>query len=104
MNPTLMAGIVENSPRPTPVGTSILDQLAEIDAHGLSPEMAQRLLDIRFDDTHQARVAVLADRSQAGTLTPDERAEYSEYVHVADVLAILKSKARQVLKKNSGNS
>ena len=100
MNPALMASIVENPLRPTPVGTSILDQLAEIDAHGLSPETARWLLDIRVDDSHQARVAVLAEKSQAGTLTPEERAEYSEYIHVADVLAILKSKARQVLKKN----
>ena len=104
MNPALMASIVENPLRPTPVGTSILDQLADIDAHGLSPETAHRLLDIRFDETHQARVAALAEKSQAGTLTPDERAEYAEYVHVADVLAILKSKARQVLKKSPEKS
>jgi transglutaminase-like putative cysteine protease len=104
MNPALMASIVENLPRPTPVGTSILDQLAEIEAHGLSPEMAHRLLDIRFDDVQQTRVAALAEKSQAGSLTPDERADYAEYVHVADVLAILKSKARQVLKKNPGKS
>jgi len=39
----------------------------------------------------------LAERSSSGTLTPDEEAEYDSYLHVADVLAIMQSKARVVL-------
>jgi hypothetical protein len=99
MNPTPMASALKNAPKAIPVGTSILDQFADIDARSLSPETARRLLDIRFEPVHEARIAVLAEKSQAGSLTPEERAEYDEYIHVADVLAILQSKARQALKK-----
>lgn len=85
------------------MGTAVLEKLAELDVESISPETARTLLQFRIDDSHQSRVAALGEKSQAGTLTPDERAEYSEYVHVGDVLAILMSKARQVLKTIPGN-
>jgi hypothetical protein len=39
----------------------------------------------------------LADRHAQGSLTPDEKAEYSNYVSYGMFIAILKSKARQLL-------
>jgi hypothetical protein len=39
----------------------------------------------------------LADRHSQGTLTPEEQAEYGRYVSYSTFVAILKSKARQVL-------
>jgi hypothetical protein len=83
------------------LSTAILERIAELDAESLSPATARRLLEIRFDKSVQKRVEALAKKSQAGTLSPDERAEYDEIIHVADVLAILQSKARLALKKAS---
>ena len=40
----------------------------------------------------------LAERSQDGALTKEEREELESYIHVSDLLAIMQSKARQFLK------
>ena len=55
------------------------------------------LLSIEFTDSDRERIGYLAERSSSGTLTPDEEAEYDSYLHVANVLAIMQSKARVVL-------
>jgi len=39
----------------------------------------------------------LAAKNGEGTISPAELAEYDDYVKLADLLAILQSKARQVL-------
>jgi hypothetical protein len=39
----------------------------------------------------------LAERANEGLLTPDERAEYEAYINTADIIAILKLKARRYL-------
>ena len=39
----------------------------------------------------------LADRSEAGTLTAEERAEFDGYLHVGNLLAVMRSKARLAL-------
>ena len=56
-----------------------------------------------IDPEIQARVEVLAEQANEGTLTPDERAEYLSYVEAADVLAIFKLKAKHHLEANSTN-
>jgi len=42
----------------------------------------------------------LAEKSSAGTLTPEERAQYEWFVLLGDLLAILQLKARVALKKH----
>jgi hypothetical protein len=42
----------------------------------------------------------LAVKSQEGRLSPEELAELDSYIKVGDLLAILQSKARKVLKKS----
>jgi hypothetical protein len=83
--------------KPEPVGTAILEQLADIDVRSLSPETARKLLELRFDATHHARVNDLSAKAQEGTITPAEGEELDEYLRVADLLAILQSRARQAL-------
>jgi hypothetical protein len=63
----------------------------------LTPESARRLLALKADRKLQARVNFLADRCQEGLLTPQEHAEYGNYVKFGTFVAILKSKARQLL-------
>jgi hypothetical protein len=43
------------------------------------------------------RIETLAERASEGTLTDEERSEYEALIHVADLISILKLKARQGL-------
>jgi hypothetical protein len=67
----------------------------------LSPEAAQALLRFGFSESDHARVTELARKSNEGTITPDERDELESYVLVGDVLSLMKSKARQSLRKQN---
>lgn len=87
--------------KPRSIGTTILDRLAEIDAHGLSPATARELLGVDFEPAARARVKILMKGARNGRLNGDEQDELDEYLHVADALAILHSKARQVLRRTS---
>ena len=40
----------------------------------------------------------LADRSETGTLTADEEAEFDSYLHVANLLTVMHSEARLALR------
>jgi hypothetical protein len=55
------------------------------------------LLALKADPALQARVDDLAGRHSRGELTSEEQAEYGRYVSYSTFLAILKSKARQIL-------
>ena len=65
---------------------------------GLSRADARRVLKLGFSAADQGRMHELAGRSRAGTLTAAERDELDNYVKVGDLLAIVQSKARRVLK------
>jgi hypothetical protein len=65
----------------------------------LSPTTARRLLELHFEESDHARVQVLSEKAQEGRLSPGEADELDEYLYIADLLAILHSKARQVLKR-----
>jgi len=75
----------------------ILDRLVDPLSECLTPEAARRILGLKADRKLQARVDRLADRCSSGTMTPEEQAEYGNYVSYATFVAILKSKARQLL-------
>jgi hypothetical protein len=76
---------------------AVLDELISRLGECLTPESARRLLALKADPTMQAHVDYLASRHTQGTLTPDEEAEYGQYVSYNTFVAILKSKARQLL-------
>ena len=79
-------------------GIAILDQLADLDVRGISPDTAQTLLKLRFDEFHHERFKVLTAKAREASLTPSEQEELDEYIQTADILAIVQSKARQALK------
>jgi hypothetical protein len=81
-----------------PVGTSVLEQLAELDVEDISPEVARKLLRVRFAPVHHRRVDLLSEKARDGALTPDEAEELDEYLRVGDLLAILQSRSRRALK------
>jgi hypothetical protein len=84
--------------KPTNALGRLIDSLAEC----LTPESARRVLALKADKKLQARVEHLADRCNEGLLTPEERAEYGDYVSYGTFVAILKSKARQLLAISNG--
>lgn len=67
----------------------------------LSLQTARFILDLEFPETDQARMHELAAKAREGKLAPDESEEIDAYGRVGSLLAILKSKARQALKKGS---
>jgi hypothetical protein len=84
--------------KPEPVGTAMLEQLADLDAESISPATARKFLDLAFSHTQQDRVHALSQKAREGSLTPTEAAELDEFIRVADLLAILQSRARRALK------
>ncbi len=78
-----------------------LDRLLEPLAASLSPDVAAKVADLRADDAMQSRIDYLADRSNEGLLTDEERDEYAGYLHAIDVVAILQAKARSLLRRQS---
>ena len=69
----------------------------------LSFEAAEFLLSIDFGEGDRQRMLQLAERSEAGTLTAEERAEFDGYLHIGNLLAVMQSKARLALKRKPNN-
>ena len=68
----------------------------------LTPESARRVVALKADRKLQARVDYLAGRCNEGSLNAEEHAEYGSYVKFGTFVAILKSKARQLLADSQG--
>ncbi len=75
----------------------VLDRLLDPITRCLTPEAARKLVELRADAAVQGRVDELADKSTAGSLSADERAEYEAYVAANTLIGILQSKARKML-------
>jgi hypothetical protein len=78
---------------------AILNRLIEPESDDLSPDAARSLLRLDFRAKDHARMSELSASARAGTLTLDEREELEEYLRVADMLAVLQSKARRSLQR-----
>jgi hypothetical protein len=76
-----------------------LDRFLEPLADCLSPEVAVKVADLRADAEMQSRIDYLADRANEGSLTDEEREEYSGYLHAIDVITVLQAKARSQLRR-----
>ncbi len=74
-----------------------LDRLLEPLSRCLTPETAERLVQLRADPQLQARIDELAGKCTEGDLTEDERVEYETYVRTGNLIAILQAKARRLL-------
>jgi hypothetical protein len=81
----------------TPVLDRLLDPLTGI----LTPQVARKLVKLRFDSIAQAKIDKLARKCNEGELTDSERREYETYVHAIDFIAILQAKARALLKRSA---
>jgi hypothetical protein len=84
-----------------PLPPSVLDRLLTPVADCLTVEVAERIANVKTDVETQKRLDELREKANFGLLTPDEAAEYDEYVEGLDLLAILKLKARGVVGKRA---
>jgi hypothetical protein len=80
----------------------VIDRLVSPLGDCLTPESARRLLALQPDPELQKRVDDMATKHTEGRLSPGEESEYGQYVSYATFVAILKSKARQLLATAGG--
>ncbi len=76
---------------------STLDRLLDPVTACLTPQVARKIVELRLDPELTARIEWLAERANEGTLTPEEDAEYKDYVDGGDLIALLQVKARRLL-------
>ncbi len=82
--------------------TTYLDRFLDPVTDAFTPDMARKVVDLRADAETQARIDVLRHKANEGSLTPDEDAEYKEFVEALDIISIIQSKARKFLAKHDG--
>lgn len=82
--------------------STLLERMVDPIGKALTPDAARAILAVRADDETQDRIDRLADRCTEGSLNPEERAEYQEFVSLFNLLALLQSRARSVLQANNG--
>jgi hypothetical protein len=89
MNPQLAAQNTE---------AGILARLIQTLPDDLSRDAANYLLSLRFDDSDVSRMNELSEMARLGALATTEAAELDSYIHVSNLLAVIRSKARQALR------
>lgn len=63
----------------------------------LTPDVAKRIVDFRIDEATQKRLDEWADSASEGRLSAEDQSEYEILIDKLDMLATLKSLARQAL-------
>ncbi|MBC8114890.1 MAG: hypothetical protein H7062_10960 [Candidatus Saccharimonas sp.] len=79
------------------MSTTLVDKVIEPLTDCLTPEVAERIVNLRLDSQTQAKLDELAEKGSAGQLDASERADYQELVEALDFMGLLKSKARILL-------
>jgi hypothetical protein len=77
---------------------AILRRVVDRRDTALSEEAARAILRLDFDATDRKRMNHLAPKNRAGQFTAAEEEELDNFIHVGQVLGILKAKARKALK------
>src|SRR5215471_3675263 len=79
-------------------GTTILSRVLEAHATNFTPEVAQAMLQLKFDQVDIDRMHDLAEKNRQGRLTDAEWQVLQNYLLVGHLLDLLHSKARLALK------
>jgi hypothetical protein len=78
--------------------TSYLDRLLDPLTEAFTPKVAASLLELRADSAIEAHIGELRQKASEGTLTPEEDADYKEFVEAVDLISIMQAKARRFLR------
>ncbi len=90
-----------------PSGTSevaIFSRVLQPDDATLPVAAARAILTLAFTQADKERMRELAAKARAGTLTPDEDDETTNYERVGHILSLWKLKARRSLKGRRGTN
>lgn len=79
--------------------TAILARVFEPAPGAMTQEAARYFLNVKFPPEDVAKMNELAEKSREGSLSEKERLALENYCHVGDLLGILQSKARMILRK-----
>jgi len=59
--------------------------------------VANALVELRADSELEAHISELRRKANDGSLTPDEEAEYRDFVEAVDLISIMQAKARRFI-------
>ncbi len=76
---------------------AVLDELLDPVGRCLTPEVARRIAGLRASAEVQQKLDDLAEKSSAGTLTSEERADYEACVRAINFFGALQAKARKII-------
>ncbi len=76
---------------------SYLDRLLDPVVESFTPAVARKIISLRADPELEQHISELRCKANEGTLTPNEDAEYRDFVESVDVMSILQAKARRFL-------
>ena len=77
---------------------SLLERVFDLPGTGMTPSLAERILEMDFPEADAVRVEELNEKANEGLLSVDEESELEAYIDVANLLAVWQSKARQSLR------
>jgi hypothetical protein len=78
-----------------------LDRYLDPVTDAFTPHVAQQILDLRPEPAVISRVAALAEKSNAVTISSEERDEYLAPANTGALIAVLKAKARLTLHRHA---
>jgi hypothetical protein len=81
--------------------SDILRSVFDLPKRGMTRPLAESILALDFPHDAAARIEILNEKANQGTLTEAEEAELEAYVNVSDLLAYWQSKARQALQQSA---
>jgi hypothetical protein len=70
----------------------------------LSTVLARHILKLDFSEADRVRMHELAVKNQEARLSPAEQQELDNFIKVADLLALIQSKARRFLERTRATS
>lgn len=79
----------------------ILTEVVEPNRPTLSPQLAEELIALHFNDGATSRIRELLLKNNAGTIKPAEKTTLENYLRVGEFLDLLQAKARLTLKGNT---
>jgi hypothetical protein len=79
----------------------VLLRVFDLPGHGMTPALAEGILDLDFPAEDAVRIEELNARANEGQLTDDEEAELEAYSNIGDLLAYWQSKARQAVRQHA---
>lgn len=81
------------------VTANVFDQILTPFTDCLTPDVAQRIAEMKADPKTQSRLDELADKANEGQLSPAEEQEYSKYRDAFHFITVLQAKARHLLRQ-----